>query len=126
MFVGVPPTDRSPLIMTLDQTKRTQLRDNINEFNRQLDGRIQQFTRENEGAVAATYDYHRWFSGVLDSPASLGFPDATCINGDGQSCIWWNNYHVSSKVNDALAKRMQAAMDSLGFDGSAPTGGYFY
>ena len=126
MFVGVPPLDRSPLIQTESQEIQTEYRDYANDFNGQLAQRITQWAGENAGVVAATYDYHRWLSAVLDDPASLGFPDATCINSDGQSCIWANNYHVGSRLNDALAQRMLPAMNSLGFDGSAPVGGYFY
>lgn len=126
MFVAVPPTDRSPLVMTVPAAEQAQWRDAINTFNTQFGTRLALWTATRVGAVAAMYDYHRWLTGVLDNPTAYGFPDATCINADGQSCVWFNNYHVSSRVDDLLAKQMQAAMNSLGFDGRMPTGGYFY
>ncbi|KAI0439838.1 hypothetical protein F4803DRAFT_529743 [Xylaria telfairii] len=126
MFVGVPPSDRSPYIQGLGGSVSAQWSSWANNFNGQLAARIPQFTGSHAGSVAATYDYHRWMLLVLDSPNQWGFPDASCINGNGVSCIWWNNYHPGSRFNDLLAQRMLPAMNSLGFDGRAPTGGYFY
>jgi hypothetical protein len=41
---------------------------------------------------------------ILDYPERHGFPNATCINDDGVSCIWWNDYHPGLKYH-----RLQAA-----------------
>ncbi|KAI1323659.1 hypothetical protein F5Y16DRAFT_383066 [Xylariaceae sp. FL0255] len=126
MFVGVPPSDRSPYITGLGGNVSSQWSAWANEFNGQLASRITTFASNYSGVVTATYDYHRWMTLVLNSPTDYGFPNATCINNDGTSCVWWNNYHPGSALNDLLAARMQPAMNSLGFDGSDPVGGYFY
>lgn len=126
LFVGVPPSDRSPYITGLGTGTATAFSNWVNTFNGQLAQRIPQFTSSHPGAVGATYDYHRWMAALLDSPTDYGFPDATCINSDGVSCVWWNNYHPGAKLNDLLAQRMLPALNSLGFDSSQPVGGYFY
>lgn len=126
MFVGVPPSDRSPYIEGLGANVAAAWSAWANNFNGQLASRITTFASSYSGVVAATYDYHRWMTAVLDDPTAYGFPDASCINADGVSCIWWNNYHPGSKLNDLLAAQMVPAMNSLGFDGSEPVGGYFY
>lgn len=51
---------------------------------------------------------------VLDSPQEYGFPNATCINDDGSSCIWWNNYHPTSKYHRLQAKDMKEHLKPLG------------
>ena len=126
MFVSVPPTDRSPYIASLGADKQAVYSDWVNTFNGQLGQRIPQFTASHDGAVAATYDYHQWMQVVLDDAPASGFPDGSCVNGDGVSCIWYNDYHVGSRFNQLLAERMLPAMNSLGFDGSQPVGGYFW
>lgn len=51
---------------------------------------------------------------VLDSPAKYGFPDATCINGDGTSCVWYNDYHPGQKFHQLQAEDMKKHLGSLG------------
>lgn len=51
---------------------------------------------------------------VLDSPKEYGFPNATCINNDGSTCIWWNNYHPTSKYHQLQARDMKKHLKPLG------------
>ena len=53
-------------------------------------------------------------SKVLNDPTAYGFPDATCINDDGTSCVWWNNYHPGMKYHSLQAADMKKYLGSLG------------
>lgn len=52
---------------------------------------------------------------VLDNPTEYGFPDATSINEDGVSSVWWNDYHPSAKYHQLQAEDMKAVLAPLGW-----------
>ncbi|KAA8647412.1 putative cellulose-binding GDSL lipase/acylhydrolase [Aspergillus tanneri] len=56
------------------------------------------------------YDSWAFMTKVLDRPLDYGFPDATCINQDGSSCFWWNDYHPSSKYHRLQAEDMKSVL----------------
>lgn len=60
------------------------------------------------------YDSYAFMTKVLDSPSKHGFPDATCINGDGTSCVWYNDYHPGQKFHQLQAEDMKSHLGSLG------------
>jgi phospholipase/lecithinase/hemolysin len=43
------------------------------------------------------------FDRVLDDPEAYGAPDATCYNGNGVSCLWWNDFHPGQTIHNVLA-----------------------
>lgn len=51
---------------------------------------------------------------VLDDPASYGFTDASCVNEDGETCLWWDHYHPGKKYHKLQAADMKDQMHSLG------------
>ena len=61
------------------------------------------------------YDSWSFMTDVLDNPTEYGFQDATCINEDGVSCVWWNDYHPSSKYHQLQAEDMKAVLAPLGW-----------
>lgn len=79
---------------------------NASTFVPQLIGRL-------ETLVEDVYDSWSFIAKVLDSP-DYGFPDATCINEDGTSCVWWNDYHPGSKYREPQAEDMKASLGPLG------------
>lgn len=60
------------------------------------------------------YDSSAFMNKVLNSPAEYGFPDATCIDDDGESCVWWNDYHPGQKYHRLQAEDMKGVLGSLG------------
>lgn len=65
-------------------------------------------------ATVVLYDSWSFMTKVLDDPTAYGFPDATCINADGTSCIWWNDYHPSAKYHELQADDMKSVLAPLG------------
>lgn len=51
---------------------------------------------------------------VLDAPTTYGFPDATCVNADGATCVWWDDYHPGHKYHKLQAADMKQHLQSLG------------
>jgi len=51
---------------------------------------------------------------ILDNPQEYGYPNATCINDDGESCIWWNNYHPGFKYHGLQATDMKQYLGPFG------------
>jgi hypothetical protein len=60
------------------------------------------------------YDTWTFMTKVLDAPVTYGFSDATCVNDDGVSCVWWNDYHPGYKYHKLQAADMKLHMQSLG------------
>ena len=60
------------------------------------------------------YDTWSFMTKVLDSPQEYGYPNATCINEDGVSCIWYNNYHPGQKYHQLQAADMKQHLKPLG------------
>lgn len=46
-------------------------------------------------------------TGILNEPHKYGYPNNTCIDDDGTSCVWWNNYHPGLKYHALQAKDMK-------------------
>jgi phospholipase/lecithinase/hemolysin len=53
-------------------------------------------------------------SKVLDAPTTYGFTDASCVNDDGATCVWWNSYHPGHAYHKLQAADMKERMHSLG------------
>ena len=60
------------------------------------------------------YDSWSFMTKILDDPTAYGFPNATCIDDDGTSCIWWNNYHPGMKYHLLQAEDMKPKLTKLG------------
>lgn len=52
---------------------------------------------------------------ILDDPAEYGYQDATCMNTDGSSCVWWNNLHPGWKYHQHQAEDMLPILAPLGW-----------
>ena len=60
------------------------------------------------------YDSWSFMTRILDHPQAYGYPDATCIDSDGHSCFWWNNYHPGEKFHRLMAADMKRYLGPLG------------
>ncbi|PYI13176.1 cellulose-binding GDSL lipase/acylhydrolase [Aspergillus violaceofuscus CBS 115571] len=114
LFLNVPPTSRSPFF--LDQGNATVARHAayLATYNRNLEAMVQGLRGEFAGVTTVFYDAWSFVTKILDDPTAYGFPDATCINDDGVSCIWWNNYHPGMKYHLLQAEDMKKQLKVLG------------
>lgn len=53
------------------------------------------------------YDSWSFMTKVLNNPHHYGYPNNTCIDADGTTCVWWNNYHPGLKYHGLQADDMQ-------------------
>lgn len=87
------------------------LQSDIKAYNAQLASRLATFKSSHSGVTAQLFDTTATFTTVLDNPTAYGAPDATCVNGDGTSCIWADTYHPGLVVHELLAEALVAAVD---------------
>ncbi|KAL2013240.1 hypothetical protein VTN00DRAFT_765 [Thermoascus crustaceus] len=93
LFLNVPPTTRSPLIQSQGQSAIVKHEKFVSIFNDALE------------VMALSFNLAH--AEVLDNPKRYGLPEASCINYDGVSCIWWNDYHPSSKYQKLQSDDMK-------------------
>ncbi|PYH49047.1 SGNH/GDSL hydrolase family protein [Aspergillus saccharolyticus JOP 1030-1] len=114
LFLNVPPTSRSPLFLAEGNATVAQHAAYLAVYNQNLKTMVEEFKREHQDVTTVLYDAWSFMTKILDDPTAYGFPDATCINDDGTSCIWWNNYHPGMKYHLLQAEDMKSQMKVLG------------
>ncbi|KAE9390775.1 hypothetical protein BT96DRAFT_967712 [Gymnopus androsaceus JB14] len=88
LFLNVPPTDRSPLLLAESAEDQALLKANILDFNTQLVEFAQAFKRNNTGVSTWIWDSNTAFNTILDDPTAFGFIDATSF-GTGPANVFW-------------------------------------
>ncbi|KAL5360952.1 GDSL lipase/esterase [Aspergillus floccosus] len=114
LVLNVPPTGRSPFFLDQGDATVQQHAAYLSVYNTQLKDMVDGFKGSHTDVTAVLYDSWSFMTKILDSPTEYGFPDATCINEDGTSCIWWNNYHPSAKYHELQADDMKQVLAPLG------------
>ncbi|KAL2863830.1 SGNH/GDSL hydrolase family protein [Aspergillus lucknowensis] len=114
LFLNVPPTSRSPMFIAQGEAVMEQHAAYVEVYNQQLESLATSLNSNATGVTAIVYDSWTFMTAVLDDPTEYGFPDATCINPDGISCVWWNDYHPSAKYQQLQAEDMKAVVAPLG------------
>lgn len=110
LFLNVPPTDRSPLIIGRGADAQAKYAAAVKDFNSRLPLRILDFVLFHLGARVWSVDTNSVVSQLLDDPTSFGFKDATSF-GRGDQFIWCNNYHISSAAHKFVAQAVQKALN---------------
>lgn len=125
VFLNVPPTDRSPLILGQGDWAVTTLRADIEDFN----GKVSEMAKklkERNGTNVWVYDANKVFGQVLDDPSShaqtAGYKNVTgycpayengtpAQNTFVESCgvpvnqyFWLNSLHPTSPVHEVVAE----------------------
>jgi phospholipase/lecithinase/hemolysin len=98
LFLNVPPTDRSPLLLAQPASSQSLLKANILDFNTQLAKFAQNFKAKNSGVTTFLWDANAAFTTILDNPKAFGFIDATSF-GTGPGFFWINTLHTTSPAN---------------------------
>ncbi|CAI7664489.1 unnamed protein product [Penicillium bialowiezense] len=114
LFLNVPPVSRAPLILNQGTDVVKAHAAWLKSYNEGLKAMIDDFKAKNSGTTIVLYDSWTFMTKVLDSPETYGFPDATCINDDGTSCVWWNDYHPGQKYHQLQAADMKPHLQKLG------------
>ncbi|KAI1111344.1 hypothetical protein F5Y14DRAFT_425680 [Nemania sp. NC0429] len=108
----IPPFDRAPAILYQPADRVASLRSDIKTYNAQLASRLAAFKAAYRDVTARLFDTTASFSAVLDHPTAYGAPDATCVSGDGKSCLWADTYHPGLVIHERLAR---ALVEAVGF-----------
>ncbi|OOF96097.1 carbohydrate esterase family 16 protein [Aspergillus carbonarius ITEM 5010] len=114
LFLNVPPTNRTPMFIDQGNETTAEVASYLEVYNRNLKSMVEGWARERGDITTVFYDAWSFMSKVLNDPTAYGFPDATCINDDGTSCVWWNNYHPGMKYHSLQAADMKKYLGSLG------------
>ncbi|KAF9465168.1 hypothetical protein BDZ94DRAFT_1160462 [Collybia nuda] len=87
LFLNVPCTDRSPLMIGQGATAQAALKTVIQGFNTKLAAKVSAFKSANSGVSTFIWDSYASFSTILNSPTTYGFRDATTY-GTGADIFW--------------------------------------
>jgi phospholipase/lecithinase/hemolysin len=86
------------------------LHSDIQTYNTKLASRLATFKASHRDVTAQLFDTAPTFKTVLDNPTAYGAPDATCVNGDGRSCLWADTYHPGLVIHELLARALVKAV----------------
>ncbi|KAJ3757535.1 hypothetical protein EV360DRAFT_95180 [Lentinula raphanica] len=107
LFLNVPPTDRSPLMLAQSTEAQEMLKANILDFNSQLVEFIDEFKASNSGVTTFLWDANAAFTTILDDPTAYGFIDAVSYGTDVGyfwiSCSGPANVYWAEGVADVLS-----------------------
>ena len=95
--------DKTPSVLQQPAESRAQEATVIKQYNELIAKRLAAFTTANLGTVAKIVDTAVPFNSALENPKEYGAPNATCYNGDGKSCLWFNDYHPGVAINKLVA-----------------------
>ncbi|KAF8915394.1 hypothetical protein CPB85DRAFT_1432998 [Mucidula mucida] len=103
LFVNVPPTDRSPLMLGQSTDAQALLKSTIQGFNTKLAARAQALEANSSGVQTWVWDSNALFTTILDDPTSYGFTDVTTY-GDSPDLFWINDLHPTRYVHKFIAE----------------------
>ncbi|KAK4464482.1 carbohydrate esterase [Cladorrhinum samala] len=109
VLLSVPPIQRTPAQIAQGEWATQTEAVSIDKYNAAIATRLAAFTAKNAGVVAKIVDTAAPFNTALDNPTAYGSPDATCYNGDGKSCLWFNDYHPGIEINRLVARAVADA-----------------
>ncbi|KAK4187765.1 putative acylhydrolase [Podospora australis] len=108
-LLTVPPIHRTPAMQAESVEVQETEAVSIAKYNAAIATRLAAFKAANSGVVAKIVDTGAPFNAALDNPTAYGSPDALCYNGDGTSCLWFNDYHPGIEINRLVAKAVADA-----------------
>ncbi|KAJ5773509.1 hypothetical protein N7457_008405 [Penicillium paradoxum] len=114
LFLNVPPTNRTPMIIKEGPDAVKTYTTWVKAYNDGLESMIDDFESTHTGTTIVRYDTWSFMPKILDDPQAYGFPNATCYNENGTSCIWWNHYHPGQNYHKLQAADMKQYLQPLG------------
>ncbi|RYO74218.1 hypothetical protein DL766_002965 [Monosporascus sp. MC13-8B] len=73
-------------------------------YNSDISRRLAAFKSANRGVTAQVFDTAPYFEVAMNNPKAYGARDATCVNSDGVSCLWHDNYHPGLAIHKLVAQ----------------------
>ncbi|KAM0183837.1 hypothetical protein ACHAPF_000282 [Botrytis cinerea] len=109
----IPPFDQAPVFAEQTAQNMDYVRGNISTYNADLVTRLATFETANSGVTGTIFNTTESFYTVLDDPTTYGSPDATCMNADGTSCLWYDTYHPGQAIQKLVAENFVKAMSGI-------------
>ncbi|KDE03176.1 hypothetical protein MVLG_06329 [Microbotryum lychnidis-dioicae p1A1 Lamole] len=140
LVLGVPPTQRTPLVQSYNATNITIFGANVDKYNAMLASFIPRIPLNYPGTKAMLFDTQPFFNSLLDDPFRYGFVDATnvCpayeyVSGDPfvdsplcpwpfTEMVWASSYHPTWPVHGLLAQVILNALQTAESGGAIDSG----
>ncbi len=100
----------------------TLLASTVSTYNALLTTHVHTFSTTNKDAKTTLFDTQSPFDLAIANPTAYGAPDATCQNLDGVSCLWWNDFHPGTAIQNLVAEGVAGAVGGPFFDKKAAKG----
>ncbi|EXM14401.1 SGNH hydrolase superfamily [Fusarium oxysporum f. sp. vasinfectum] len=105
-LLGTPPIGRTPSLVAQGQSASGRVTKAIAVYNNLLSQHLKDFKAAHSDVKTWLIDTTASFNKALDAPTQYGAPDATCYNGDGKSCLWFNDYHPGVAIQKLVAQKV--------------------
>ncbi|KAK7425054.1 hypothetical protein QQZ08_008330 [Neonectria magnoliae] len=115
VLLSIPPLNLMPSQLSLNKTQSAKLVSAINLYNGLLRSHLQTFKKQHPDVVAAVVDTSKTFLSAVRDPRALGARDATCINRNGVSCLWWDGGHPAIAIERLVAAEVAKVVESKAF-----------
>ncbi|PYI32027.1 hypothetical protein BP00DRAFT_473834 [Aspergillus indologenus CBS 114.80] len=109
LVMNVPPTTRTPNMMTHSPRRRARHLTTVHLFNLLLERMVKRWAGGIPDATAMLFDVFAFMNAVLDDPKRYGFRDGTCMDEEG--CVWWDDFHPRSEFHFVLARQLEGLLD---------------
>lgn len=86
---GIIAIDKTPLLISDGAVAQATEASQVGGYNSLLNSHISNFTATHENVTVYPYDTQAVFNSVIENATAFGFPDSTCFDSDGVSCVWW-------------------------------------
>lgn len=111
VIMSVPPFDQAPVFAQQAASALAGLQGNISAYNEALESNLASFTSGRSDVTARFFDTSSYFWAALDDPTAYGATDASCMNSDGTTCLWYDNYHPGQAIHRLVAEGLVSALD---------------
>ena len=91
LFLTVPPIQLTPNVAAQGASVQAQEATAIAQYNNALTSKIAAFKAANAGVTTYVLNTTTSFMTAINNPTAYGAPNANCYNGDGVSCLWFND-----------------------------------
>jgi phospholipase/lecithinase/hemolysin len=111
MLFTVPPFDGVPAFKTEPKEKVDNLRAGIVTYNKRVESLLSEFKAAYDDVEGEIFDTAPAFREAYANPQNYGSPDASCVNADGVSCLWYDTYHPGVAIQRLVAEEVVKATD---------------
>ncbi|CAK7198242.1 hypothetical protein SEUCBS139899_000901 [Sporothrix eucalyptigena] len=112
-LLNIPPTQKTPFMK--GQSNVASLVTTITDWNGQLATRVATFVAANTEANVTLVDTQAPWNKAIANPTDYGATDATCVNANGKSCLWFNTYHPAQAIQKLVAQAVADAFKGTFF-----------